>query len=440
MTVTKIYEAFFSKAQVQVSPNGLGLFRISFGILTFISTFRFWLNGWIDELYLKPAYQFKYWGFQWVVVPSSEILYAMHGLLLLASVSITLGLFYRINIILFFCVFTYIELLDVSYYLNHYYFMSCLSFLMIFLPLDKSLNYFKNNKPSTVPFYTIWALRAQVGMVYFFAGIAKLNYDWLIQGQPLKIWLTPRTDTPLIGFLFAYPEISFIMSWLGALFDLALPFLLCHKKTRLIAFVVCVLFHTITGYLFPIGMFPYIMIFAVLIFFPTHLGLKDKCDNLTVPFTPKVKAIVLWPFLFILFQSFIALRHWCYPGNHLWHERGFRFAYHVMLIEKNAYLEYIIKDKNSSKKWIEYPREHLSQTQEKAMSTQPDLILQFAHHLRDQYAAKNINVEIYAKSTASLNGRKSSPLIDEKANLATIRIHPFSETPWILPLPSDLKH
>ncbi len=47
-----------------------------------------------------------------------------------------------------------------------------------------------------------WAyllLRAQLGLVYFFAGFAKLNADWLLSAEPLRTWLPVHADAPLIG-------------------------------------------------------------------------------------------------------------------------------------------------------------------------------------------------------------------------------------------------
>ena len=51
------------------------------------------------------------------------------------------------------------------------------------------------------PAWTLWLLRAQIGIVYFYAGLAKLNADWL-QGEPMRGWLASRTHFPIIGGYF----------------------------------------------------------------------------------------------------------------------------------------------------------------------------------------------------------------------------------------------
>ncbi len=83
--------------------------------------------------------------------------------------------------------------IDKTNYLNHYYFVSLVSFIIIFLPA--SINFsvdnkiFKRAEISEIPRFFILPLQLQMFMVYFFAGISKLNSDWLLEAQPLKIWL-----------------------------------------------------------------------------------------------------------------------------------------------------------------------------------------------------------------------------------------------------------
>ena len=55
------------------------------------------------------------------------------------------------------------------------------------------------------------------------------------------------------------------------------------------------------------------------------------------------------------------------------------------------------------------------------MSSQPDLILQLAHHVRDDFERRGLGpVEVHADAVASLNGRRLSALVDPEVDLATI--------------------
>src|SRR6185312_10841865 len=115
--------------------------------------------------------------------------------------------------------------------------------------------------------WTINVFKLQLCMVYFFAGLAKINYDWLIAAMPLKIWLPANAGLPVIGPLLTQGWVVVAFSWFGMLFDLCVWYFLLKNNTKGIAFFFVVVFHLFTAWFFKIGMFPYIMIFLVLIFF-----------------------------------------------------------------------------------------------------------------------------------------------------------------------------
>jgi hypothetical protein len=73
-------------------------------------------------------------GFDWVRPMSSTGMHLLFFALIVATLFITIGLFYRLSAIVFFIGFTYVELLDVTAYLNHYYFISLVAFIMIWVP------------------------------------------------------------------------------------------------------------------------------------------------------------------------------------------------------------------------------------------------------------------------------------------------------------------
>ena len=124
--------------QKKIHPAPLATFRILFGCLMLVALIRFWVNGWIYSLYIEPDFHFKYFGFEWVR-DLGQFTYVLYAIAILACVGIVLGYRYRLSIITFFLVFTYTELIDKTTYLNHYYFTSCIAFLLCFLPAG---NYF----------------------------------------------------------------------------------------------------------------------------------------------------------------------------------------------------------------------------------------------------------------------------------------------------------
>src|SRR5688572_5583940 len=112
----------YLNAPVSIAP--LAVFRVLFGGLMLAATLRFILKGWVYDLYIAPKFFFTYYGFEWVRPLPGEGMYLVFGVLALSALLVMLGSFYRVAATVFFLTFTYIELLDKSNYLNHYYFVS----------------------------------------------------------------------------------------------------------------------------------------------------------------------------------------------------------------------------------------------------------------------------------------------------------------------------
>ena len=331
-----IFDSTYFAQKTKAAP--LAVFRIFFGVMMLLSVIRFWANGWVDKLYVQPSFFFSYYGFEWVK-PWGNFTYVLFAICGLAALAVAIGYRYRVAIILFFLSFTYIELMDKTTYLNHYYFVSALSFLMIFLPAGSYFSWDERRQGSIeeIPKWTIDSIKLLLCIVYFYAGLAKLNSDWLLNAMPLKIWLPGKYDVPLLGELLHKDWVIYAFSWGGALYDLSIPFLLFWKRTRLAAFVLVVVFHALTRVLFPIGMFPYIMIVSALIFFDSSLhekiiGFLRKAfklrGGLSVAYSTSVseKWRLMLTSAFFLVQILLPWRYLLYPGELFWTEEGFRFS------------------------------------------------------------------------------------------------------------------
>ncbi len=410
----------------------LAVFRIFFGLLMAAGVVRFWARGWIEQLYLAPSMHFKYWGFGWVEVPPAPLLYGLFALLGLASLCIALGLFYRLACAVFFLGFTYVELLDKATYLNHYYLVSLLACLMLFLPLHRrwSLDARRLGERTAAPAWVLWTLRAQVGLVYLFAGLAKLGPDWLLRGQPLATWLAAR-ELPLFGSLLATPPLPLAMAWAGMLFDMSLPFLLLWRRTRVPAFCAGLVFHTVTGLLFPLGLFPWIMVGCTTLFFaPDWPSRRRVAVVAPVRRFPRL-AWLLLPWFVV--QLALPLRGLLYPGNSLWSEEGFRFSWRVMLVEKTGLLRFRVRAPDG-RRWVLRPEDEcLTPMQAQQLVGQPDMILELAHRIAARFAASGLDVEVRADAWVAFNGRRSRRLIDPQVDLAKER-DSLAPKPWILPL------
>jgi hypothetical protein len=421
---------------------GLTNFRILFGVMMFLSTLRFYFNGWIEELYINPQFQFKYFGFSWVEVPSNFILYSLFITLVISSLLVALGLFYRVAIITFFLVFSYVELMDLTYYLNHYYFVSLIAFILIFLPANSNVSLDANfgfvKRKTAIPNWCLIIIKIQLSIVYFYAGLAKLNYDWLIEALPLKIWLAPHTGMPIIGSLMDEPVTAYFFSWGGALFDLSVVFLLWIKKTRLFGYFLVVIFHVFTAMLFPIGVFPYVMIVSTLIFFSPQLH-----ERVVLFFTKKKQVIisteayksntgVKYLFIaFIIIQLLFPFRPFLYKGDLFWSEQGYRFSWRVMLMEKAGYATFYVYPYGDDRRVVVNNSDFLTPQQEKMMSTQPDFMVQYAHFLGKKYTFTSTNIpKVTADVYVSLNGQGSRRFVKEGVDLMT-KHNSIKEIDWL---------
>lgn len=436
----------------------LAVFRIGFGMMMCFSIIRFWYHGWIEKLYIAPKFHFKYYNFEWVK-SLGDYNYLLFFICGISALFIAFGLKYRIAIITFFLTFTYIELIDKTTYLNHYYFISVLSFLMIFLPANAKFsvdNLLRKRSYNQIPNWTIDSIKLLLGIVYVYAGIAKLNSDWLFKAMPLKIWLPSKYDLPFIGNnLMQQDWFHYTMSWSGMLYDLTIPFLLLYKRTRTFAFVLVVIFHVFTRVLFSIGMFPYIMIVATLIFFDAsvHEKIIAFIKRLLIAFRRDIKTTnsqdvyqfssrkILLPILaiFFAFQIVFPFRYACYKNELFWTEEGYRLSWRVMLMEKMGLTTFKIVNSETKQSFYVDNTDFLTAFQEKQMSFQPDFILEYAHFLGDHFKAQgHKNIQVFADSYVALNGRLSQQYIDPTVDLYQEK-ESFKPKHWILPFKDDIK-
>lgn len=433
-----------ARALRSVDPASLIAFRVIFGCVMAFAMTRYLLNGWIDEILVEPTFFFKYPGFEWVPVPSPAALYGLGVAVALAALGVAAGLFYRASALVLLFGFSWFQLMDLTNYLNHYYLACLLCFWLVLLPLGRfgSLDARRAGRGArSAPAWWIWALRFQIAVVYFSAGVAKINPDWLLHGQPMGIWMQARAELPLIGDLVAQHPL--LMSWAGCLYDLTIAGWLLWPKTRRFAYVAVLGFHGVTQALFDIGMFPTIMVTSTLIFFEADwprrawARLRGATRPAPAPLDrrphrapPRVAVALL--LAFGLFQAVFPQRCHLLGDNVLWDEIGMRWSWRVMLREKMGSITYRVRRPDGREIHVN-PKRYLAWRQLAEMSGQPDLIVQLAHHIADDFAPRlGARPEVRVDALVSLNGRAPARLIDPSVDL----VHLDRSQPWILPAPS----
>ena len=435
-------------------------FRIAFGLLGLAGVIRFFAYGWIGDVYIEPAYHFSYFGFGWVQPWPGWGMYLHFALMGLFSLGIALGCQYRRCASLFFLTFTYVELIDQTTYLNHYYLVSLVSFLIIFMPLHRtaSVDAWRRRglADGAVPVWVIWTLRAQFAAVYLFAAIAKLNPDWLWEARPLRVWLHQNPDLPFLSAWAGELWLAGLVSWGALLFDLTIVGWLLWRRSRPIAYLVVVVFHVLTWLLFPIGIFPWVMLAGTLLFFapdwPRSAGRRiaawrsrPRVASVAVaaPPEPKEPAASSAPvrlrwaaaalLLFALMQVAIPLRHYAYPGNVRWNEEGYRFSWRVLLSEKTGFARFRVEDPATGRAWLVGAGQYLTPWQWERVAIQPDLALATAHIIAEDFARRGWGeVQVYADVFVAFNGYPSRRLIDPAVDLAREPAG-LGPKPWLLP-------
>ncbi|MBX3192992.1 MAG: HTTM domain-containing protein [Labilithrix sp.] len=425
-------------------PAGLVAFRVALGVIVSVSALRFIAYGWIDELFVQPTFCFKYWGFSWVRPMSGPGMVAVFVAMAALGACFAAGLFFRAVSVILFALFAYVQLIDVTNWLNHYYLVGLLLLLACFMPLGRAWSLdamlFPRSRLDVFPAWCTYLLRFQVGVVYVNAGLAKATGDWLVHAQPLNIWLSARTGIAgPAAHLFDERATAYLFSWGGFLFDTTIVLFLLWRRTRMWAYAVVIAFHLITWLLFPIGMFPFIMVSAALVFmdaeWPRRLLKRPASPSSAGQRSRPARWQLAFAAAFCLLQVLVPLRHHLYGGNVLWHEQGMRFAWKVMVREKNGSIVYVASSKKASRTFYVNPRRYLTDRQERELSSQPDLVLQLAHHVADDFRAKGYDdVTVSADAVVSLNGRSAARMIDPDVDLSRVE-DGLGKAAWILPEP-----
>jgi hypothetical protein len=421
----------------------LAAFRLLFGLVMAAAVARFLAKGWVFAFFVAPRVHFTFGAFPGVRPWPSPFIELHYAALFVAALGIAFGCAYRLSACAFFLGFTYVELAEKSLYLNHYYLVSLLAGLLCVLPAGRAFSVDAWRRPerslATVPAWVLVALRTQIGLVYFYAGVAKLNHDWLFDGQPLRMWLAAHDAVPLVGPWLATREAALALSWLAAAFDLGIVPLLLARRTRVVGCCLVAGFHTVTGALFPIGIFPWLMSAAATTLLAPSWprALLERCaawwargPRASAPVgwrAPRWVPLVLGAHLAV--QLALPLRQYVVAGPSAWTADGFNFAWNVMVAEKSGTVSFRARDRRTGQTERVDPRDFLAGFQATAMAQDPDLVRQGALVVAERFRQKGRDVAVYADAVASLNGRPSRRLVDPDVDLTG----PLPPS-WIAPL------
>lgn len=423
----------------------LAFFRIGFGAIMAMEIFFKVSSGQFSRFYQEPSWFFSYPGFSWIK-PFDPVAFSVFYFLLgICGVLVSIGLLFRIASVFLFLGYTYIFLIDQSLYQNHHYLFCWCAFLLMLSPAN--LAYSVDHRVGVTKHFTLvyryhrFVFCLLVAFVYFFAGLAKIERDW-ITGVPLAIFLTGRFPSLSDGLV---ETLSVVMANLGLAIDITAPFFLAFRRSRILIFVILVCFHGLNSMLFEIGFFPIFSVLLLTLFIGadwpekvlnrTFTG-RSSCISAPVGDISRIgrRGVTFCIFLFISVHIAVPLRPFFYPGNASWTGEGERFSWRMMLSVKKSRVQINAFDRDGNKPIPIDPNLIFTPWQLAVAGVTPQLIPELAErvstYLEETRRVSNVGVKVDLEM--SLNGRPYRRLVSPDVDFADVKGGKlFESSTWI---------
>ena len=412
--------------------------------------------------------------------PSPVALWLLQRTLLFAGTSLAIGLLPRCALCLSTLALLHVLALDRIVYNNHYVLMIELCALLLAAD-ERCLAWPLRSRRAVLPYWQLLSLQLLVLTPYFYGGLAKLNRSWLLDAEPVRTWadeMLGSMDDASGGHVAQALEhlargatdaelltaFAFFVSYAGLLIDLLVPLALLHRARwlRCSAALVALGFHACNRLWFGLGVFPYLCVLGLSLFLvggqvhvveqaavpasrhPARPTSKpaESTQAVTKP-TESTQAVTKpaesthrfaprrrWPAVAVLA---LALLHCVLPFRHLWRHRGDEgysslwteegslFAWHMKRVERSGWLALrVVALDTTQREWTLIPETDtaLHPAQAGFLPVSPTMLLTYAQHLQTLYAARGVNVSVFAHdSCVSANGRPAQRLFVAAADL-----------------------
>jgi len=425
-------------APAEIYP--LVVLRIAFGASMAMWALSMLISGMIEKLFVEPRFFFSYIGLDWIKPLGSIGMHAVFLLIFISAVMMATGWLFRVSTFFFTTSFAYVVLIDKANYLTYFYFVLLLSIMLLLSPAHKNFSIDLIRKPALrvdyVPRWFILAFQLQIAMVFFFAGMAKLNSDWLFAGRPVAIWIQDIASGFGYGdsWIATSGVVSIGFSWLLILFDFVVPHFLLDQRTSIKAFQVVVVVQMFGVLLLPTGFFPVLITLSCIIFLPVdvlHAAISrisyflydvfqfkgdvfKEGGTYMLQFREK-KLFPLLIFGFLAVQVMVPVALFLKWGSARWADKAFTFSWKIGLYEKRGSISFWAVDPVTGHETPLDLNRHLTSYQQEKMIENPELILQFARHLEKEVSTGSQILR--ADASISFNGRKPVCIVDKQHDL-----------------------
>jgi len=414
--------------------------RVVFGLLIAISASGLLLSGWVGEQARSASEAFKWLGLAWVPLPGAPWLQILCATAAIAALGVALGLFYRPCAVALALLLAWALAADQALYSNTLYLIALVAFWLCFAPVDRRFSRDALRHPALGPSWPLYMLRFQTAVVYLYAGVAKLDRDWLA-GRPLEVWLEPHRADPILGALLRPEWSPPAFAWAGLLFDLLLVPALLWRRTRLLAFLAAVLFHAFNAIWLKVFPLPILSVALTLLFFapdwPQRLLGRKKQESAQAAAVGSAASPPRWLLaclcLYAAVQLVAPLRHHLYRGDVDWNEWGHEFSWRLRARAKTVRTSVRIVEPAAGME-TGATLEGLSPLQRRFVERHPDGLGQFCRRLGRRLRESGRDIEVRARVLVELNGRRARDLVDRSVDLS--RTPRTLATPaWVLPGP-----
>uniref|UniRef100_A0A672QTH5 Vitamin K-dependent gamma-carboxylase n=1 Tax=Sinocyclocheilus grahami TaxID=75366 RepID=A0A672QTH5_SINGR len=445
-------------------PASLGIFRFLFGMLMALDITQERGLSHLDYKYLDGAPVCRFPLFNFLKPLPMDWMFFVYFVMFLGAVGIMLGCFYRLACLMFISTYWYVFFLDKTTWNNHSYLYGLIGFQLTLMDANRywSLDGLRNprKRNAHVPLWNYTMLRTQIFIVYFIAGVKKLDADW-VEGYSMKYLAHHWLFEPFKLILPVELINLMVVHGGGLILDLTAGYLLFFDATRPVAFFFVSYFHCMNSQLFSIGMFSYTMLATSPLFcypdwprcffgrFPEFLQpilpfispppIPKEVHAAPKPTTPsfKHKFRAIFTILYITEQFFLPYSHFITQGYNNWTNGLYGYSWDMMVHSRShqhvkiTYTDGVTGD-------VGYLNPGVF-TQSRRWKDHGDMLKQYATCLSENLPRFNISdPEIYFDIWVSINDRFQQRIFDPRVDIVKAGWSPFRPNSWLMPLLVDL--
>ncbi|XP_021230711.1 vitamin K-dependent gamma-carboxylase, partial [Numida meleagris] len=447
-------------------PAALGAFRAAFGLLMALDVPQERGLARLDQRYLDGLQVCRFPLLPALHPLPLDWMYLVYAVMMLGALGVMCGCCYRLSALSFLVPYWYVLLLDKASWNNHSYLYGLLAFQLALLGADRygSIDgLFRPQKRNAhVPLWNYTLLRAQIFIVYFIAGLKKLDADWVggySMGSLARHWLF----SPFRLVLSEEMTSRLVVHGGGLALDLSAGFLLFFDATRPLGLVLVTYFHAMNSQLFSIGMFSYTMLASSGLFcdpsWPRRLC--ARCPRWVRGVLPSTEPprhspdchyggrgdarrptlqqqlAAAFTLLYVLEQLFLPYSHFITQGYNSWTNGLYGYSWDMMVHSRfHQHVKITYRDGLTGE--VGYLKPGVF-TQTRRWKDHADMLKQYSLCLSRILPQYNVSQpQIYFDIWVSINDRFQQRLVDPRVDLVRAEWSPWHPTPWVLPLLLEL--